>query len=91
MSIEIRSYQLPDCQAISDIYNEVVLQGDITMDCEPYVAQKIEDLVNYFNSREIILIAHINRTVVGWSILKSTAIALAIVFVAKLQSRKAFF
>lgn len=70
MSIEIRSYQLPDCQAIADIYNEAVLQGGITMDCEPYPAQKIQDLVNHFNSRETILIAHINRMIVGWGIIK---------------------
>ena len=70
MSIKIRKYLPPDCQAIANIYNEAVLQGGITMDCEPYSAQQVIDLVNKFNHREAIIVAESNHGVVGWGIIK---------------------
>lgn len=71
MSIKIRNYLPPDCQAIADIYNEAVLQGGITMDRELSSAQQIKDQVAKFNSRETILIAEKNNNdVVGWGIIK---------------------
>lgn len=70
MSIKIRNYSTPDCQAIAEIYNEAVMQGGITMDCEPYSAKQIKDLVDKFDQRETLLIAEKNDDVAGWGIIK---------------------
>lgn len=70
MSIKIRGYVPQDSQAIADIYNEAVLQGGITMDCEPYPASKIQTLVAQFNPRETILVAQTDLGVIGWGIVK---------------------
>ena len=70
MSVKIRSYLPRDYQAIADIYNEAITEGGITMDCEPYPAAKIADLVGKFGDRETILVAEIKGDVVGWGIIK---------------------
>ncbi|MEL6439549.1 MAG: N-acetyltransferase family protein [Cyanobacteria bacterium J06621_8] len=70
MVIKIRQYRPQDYQAIADIYNEAVLQGGITMDCELYSAQQIADWVKKFNDRETILIAERDQVQVGWGIIK---------------------
>ena len=70
MSIQVRSYQLQDFQAIADICNEAITEGGVTMDCEPYLAAKIADLVSKFGDRETILVAEIKGDVVGWGIIK---------------------
>ena len=70
MSIQVRSYLTQDCQAIANIYNEAIAKGGITMDCEPYPAAKIVDLVDKLGDRETILVAEIEGDVVGWGIIK---------------------
>lgn len=42
----------------------------MTMDCEPYPAAKIVDLVGKFGARETILITETEGDVVGWEIIK---------------------
>ena len=70
MSIQVRSYSAQHCQAIANIYNEAIALGGITMDCEPYPAAKIVDLVDKLGDRETILVAKIEGDVVGWGIIK---------------------
>ena len=40
------------------------------MDCEPYSAAKITNLTGEFGERETILVAEIDKDVVGWGIIK---------------------
>ncbi|MEM7759951.1 MAG: N-acetyltransferase family protein [Cyanobacteria bacterium P01_A01_bin.40] len=70
MSLKIRNYLPHDSQAIADIYNQAILKGGITMDCEPYSAQQIAELVDKFDDREKILLAEIDNEQVGWGIIK---------------------
>ena len=70
MSLTIRQYLPQDFEAIANIYNEAILQGGITMDCEPYSAEQIAAWVNKFNDRETILIAEKNNAQIGWGIIK---------------------
>ncbi len=70
MPLKIRQYLPQDFEAIAKIYNEAVLQGGITMDCEPYSAEQIAAWVDKFNDRETILIAEKDCTQVGWGIIK---------------------
>lgn len=70
MPLKIRQYLPQDYQAIANIYNEAILQGGITMDCEPYTAEQIAAWVNKFNTRETILIAEKNNAQIGWGIIK---------------------
>lgn len=70
MSVKIRHYLPQDFQAIADIYNESIMLGGITMDCDLYSANQIEALVKKFGQRETLLVAEGENEVIGWGIIK---------------------
>lgn len=66
----IRDYTALDLAAISEIYNESILQGGITMDCEYQSVEQTASMVAKFSTRETILVAERQEQILGWGILK---------------------
>lgn len=68
--MKIRRHLPQDFQAIADIYNESIMLGGITMDCEVYSASQMEDMVKKFNQRETLIVGEGENGVLGWGMIK---------------------
>jgi phosphinothricin acetyltransferase len=69
MKIKIRKARLSDLQAVTDIYNQVILSSTATFDTEP---KTIEERRKWFTSRGRrfpVLVGEIDGEVVGWGAL----------------------
>ncbi|MEM7795371.1 MAG: N-acetyltransferase family protein [Cyanobacteria bacterium P01_C01_bin.118] len=69
-SLKIRPAELEDCGAIASIYNEAIAHGGITMDGQLQTAEDIQALLAKFNQREVLLVAEVDSSVVGWGVIK---------------------
>lgn len=68
-SVTIRRAELPDVEAITQIYNEAILTTTATFDTEPKeVAERMEWL-SYHGERHPVLVALLGDRIVGWSAL----------------------
>lgn len=60
-----------DYETIACIYNEYILQGDVTMEEELFDAQRVEKWVNGFNDREkLFVLKNLENHVIGWGAIK---------------------
>ncbi|NET37637.1 MAG: N-acetyltransferase [Cyanothece sp. SIO1E1] len=66
----VRTHTIDDCQAIADIYNESIFEGQSTMDCHPFGAKDIQTLMEKFHPRETALVVERNHQVIGWGMIR---------------------
>jgi phosphinothricin acetyltransferase len=70
-SVEIRRAALADLDAITDIYNEAILTTTATFDTKPKSAAEQLQWFRAHDERHPILVAVMDRNVVGWASLST--------------------
>lgn len=70
-SVEIRRAALADLDAITDIYNEAILTTTATFDTQPKSAAEQLQWFQAHDERHPILVAVMDRNVVGWASLST--------------------
>ena len=63
----IRRATLEDLTAITEIYNEAILQTVATFDAEPKTVEERKDWFTHHDSKHPILVAEQDETVTGWA------------------------
>jgi L-amino acid N-acyltransferase YncA len=66
-SIHIRKAELPDLNAITEIYNEAVLTTTATFDTEPKTVAERLQWFQAHDGRHPVLVAELDGAVVGWA------------------------
>lgn len=67
-SLQIREATTQDCHHVAAIYNNYV--GKATMDLKPKSGNYFESFLKTKSKQEVIYIAHLSDTIVGYSIIK---------------------
>lgn len=65
--LDIRKANIVDIAAITEIYNEAVLNGVATFDTEPKTIENRLDWLNQHNAKHSVLVASLNYEVVAWA------------------------
>lgn len=65
--IDIRNANLVDIAAITEIYNEAVLNGVATFDTEPKSIENRLEWLNQHDAKHPVLVACLNHEVVAWA------------------------
>lgn len=68
--IIVRTFTKEDLAEITLIYNQHIADGNSTLDGYSYSVEKMQLIVNNFNSRETILVAEKQKKVIGWGSIK---------------------
>lgn len=68
--MKFRIADINDAQAVMEIYNEHIADGNSTMDLQPKSLTEIEDWFKGFWQRELIVMLEDENNVLGWGIIK---------------------
>jgi phosphinothricin acetyltransferase len=69
--LEIYPYSPRDIPGIMNIYNEHILEGGSTLDCNPYSLETMTANLKKMGDRETILVAKIEDNMIGWGGIRS--------------------
>jgi phosphinothricin acetyltransferase len=68
--MKFRIADINDAQAVMEIYNEHIADGNSTMDLQPKSLTEIEDWFKEFWQRELIVMLEDEDKIIGWGIIK---------------------
>ncbi|MFK7908851.1 MAG: N-acetyltransferase family protein [Chitinophagales bacterium] len=66
----IRDFQLPDAQAVAEIYNQHTMSYTATMDAVIRTTEDIEGWYHKFGERELMKVGEVDGEIVGWGVIK---------------------